>query len=153
MSSQCIKRLQAELKIIKSNPIEGIEIRPSDNILIWYFVADGGKDTPNEGGKFLGKIWFHQNYPFEPPGICILTPNGSCLAGQSICLSTTFYHKDQWNPSLHASAVIAGLVSEMTNPIRAGVGFIQTSADEMKRLAKLSIEFNQKNEIFQKYFA
>jgi ubiquitin-protein ligase len=153
-SSQCIKRLQIELKTFQMNPIENLKIVCSDNTLEWYFVMTFVKGTMNEGAEILGKIWFPAEYPFKAPGIMTITPNGSCNSNESLCLSTTLYHQETWNPSLHASSIILGLMSEMENPERNGFGFTpKTPIEITKRLASESREFNSKNAIFQKYFA
>jgi ubiquitin-conjugating enzyme E2 J1 len=36
------------------------------------------------------------DYPFKPPNIVFLTPNGRFEAGKKICLSISAYHPEEW---------------------------------------------------------
>ena len=36
----------------------------------------GPDDTPYEGGFYLGKLIFPNDYPWKPPGIMMITENG-----------------------------------------------------------------------------
>ena len=60
--------------------------RPS-NILEWHFVISGPKDSPYEGGQYHGKLVFPSEYPYKPPAIMMLTPNGRAHMHQDICYS------------------------------------------------------------------
>lgn len=35
-------------------------------------------------------------YPFEPPSISFLNPNGRFETNMDVCLSVTRYHKEEW---------------------------------------------------------
>ena len=73
-------RLQKEfMQIAKRDPkkLDNFIACPEEsNIYLWYFVIFGLKDCPYEGGFYLGKIIFPTDYPFKPPGIMMITPNG-----------------------------------------------------------------------------
>lgn len=70
-------RLQKELREIVKDPPPHITTRPNpDNLLVWYFVIQGTPETVFEGGYYLGKIAFPDQYPFKPPSLCMLTPSG-----------------------------------------------------------------------------
>ncbi|PIO67671.1 ubiquitin--protein ligase [Teladorsagia circumcincta] len=73
-----VRRLQRDFEKLRREPIDGIEAVPDDaNILIWHYVIKGSPDTPYEGGYYYGKIVFQPDFPWKPPAICMLTPNGS----------------------------------------------------------------------------
>ena len=38
-------------------------------------------------------------YPFEPPSVMFLNPNGRFETNMDVCLSVTRYHKEEWIPS------------------------------------------------------
>ncbi|KDR11688.1 Ubiquitin-conjugating enzyme E2 J2 [Zootermopsis nevadensis] len=46
------------------------------NILKWHYVITGPENTPYARGLYHGKLVFPINYPFEPPTIYMITPNG-----------------------------------------------------------------------------
>lgn len=48
--------------------------------------------------NFLGRIIFPADYPFKPPNIYFLTPNGRFELGKKICLSITSFHQETWRP-------------------------------------------------------
>ncbi len=130
-----IKRLSREYAGIQKEPIENVLIKPHvDNMLTWYFVIKGHKDTPYDGGFYAGKIIFPAEYPFKAPDIIILTPTGRFEVGKKICLSYTAYHQETWNPMWTISTMLPGFVSFMyTN--ENTVSAVQTSDEEKKIIA------------------
>ena len=46
------------------------------NILEWHYCLEGAAGTEYEGGCYHGKITFPTQYPYKPPSIQMLTPNG-----------------------------------------------------------------------------
>ncbi len=130
-----IKRLSREYAGIQKEPIENVLIKPHvDNMLTWYFVIKGHKDTPYDGGFYAGKIIFPAEYPFKAPDIIMLTPTGRFEVGKKICLSYTAYHQELWNPMWTISTMLPGFVSFMyTN--ENTVSAIHTSDDEKRIFA------------------
>ena len=49
------------------------------------------------GGVYHGKLLFPAAYPFKPPSILMLTPNGRFAVNQRLCLSMSDYHPESWN--------------------------------------------------------
>ena len=146
-------RLQKELKLLLKSPEQGILAKPSSstNILDWYFLIDGPKDTPYAHGKYLGKILFPKEYPFKPPGIIMSTPSGRFEPGKKICMSMSDYHPESWNPMWSVSSILKGIQSFMAdNEITAGS--IKTSEREKRKFAKESIAWLVKNAQFRKVF-
>ena len=48
------------------------------------------------GGTYHGKLIFPSNYPFSPPSILMLTPNGRFSTNTRLCLSMSDYHPETW---------------------------------------------------------
>ncbi len=87
-------RLQKEYLSIKKNPIENVLVKPADdNILTWYFIIFGPKETPYHNGEYFGIILFERNYPFAPPHFKMFTPSGRFKPNDKICMSMTGFHK------------------------------------------------------------
>lgn len=47
-----------------------------DNLFEWHFTMRGPKDTVFGEGMYHGKILLPTEYPFRPPDVMFLTPNG-----------------------------------------------------------------------------
>ena len=61
----------------------------------------------------VGKIIFPSDYPFKPPGLKMMTPNGRFKTDYRLCLSMSDYHPDTWNPAWSVSTILTGLLSFM----------------------------------------
>uniref|UniRef100_A0A7S3E5L5 UBC core domain-containing protein n=1 Tax=Rhodosorus marinus TaxID=101924 RepID=A0A7S3E5L5_9RHOD len=152
MSACAVKRLAAELRGVERDPPPYITPRPlPSDILKWYFVIRGPKDTPYETGIYMGKLVFPEDYPFKPPAIYMCTPNGRFRTNVKLCLSMSDFHPETWNPVWSVSAVLTGLLSFMVGT-EDTFGSIGTSEFEKIKMAKCSHEFNQKDRIFKELF-
>jgi ubiquitin-conjugating enzyme E2 J2 len=116
-----------------------------------HYVVRGPEGTPYSSGLYHGKLQFPSEFPFKPPAIYMLTPNGRFKCNVRLCLSISDYHPDSWNPAWSVSTILTGLLSFMVekNPT---MGSIETSDYEKKLLAQQSWEFNLKNKIFRDLF-
>ena len=65
------------------------------------------------GGFYHGKLIFPQDYPFKPPRILMLTPNGRFQTNTRLCLSISDFHPDTWNPAWSVATILTGLLSFM----------------------------------------
>lgn len=65
----------------------------------WHFTLRGPRDTEFEGGVYHGRILLPADYPFKPPNIMLLTPNGRFEVRKKICLSISAYHPEEWQPA------------------------------------------------------
>ncbi|VDO97447.1 unnamed protein product [Soboliphyme baturini] len=83
------------------------------NILEWHYVIEGPPNTPYDGGFYYGKLVFPSEYPFKPPSIYILTPNGRFHTNTRLCLSISDFHPDTWNPGWSVGTILTGLLSFM----------------------------------------
>jgi ubiquitin-protein ligase len=77
-------------------------LRPADAgrwLLLPLLRADmiqGPKGSPYEGGCYHGKLRFPPEYPFKPPAIYMLTPNGRFKPNTKLCLSMSDFHPETW---------------------------------------------------------
>lgn len=67
------------------------------------------------GGFYHGKLIFPKDYPFRPPRIIMITPNGRFQTNTRLCLSISDFHPDTWNPAWSAATILTGLLSFMVS--------------------------------------
>ena len=85
---------------------------PVDNDLFnWHFTIRGPKDSDFEKGIYHGKIIFPVEYPFKPPDLYFLTPNGRYETNIKICLSVTKFHPEEWSPSWTIRTMLEAIIS------------------------------------------
>ncbi|XP_074570681.1 ubiquitin-conjugating enzyme E2 34-like [Curcuma longa] len=141
----CVKRLLKEYRAICKEPPPQIAARPSpSDILDWYFVIEGSDGTPYAGGYYYGKLKFPPDYPFKPPSIRMITPNGRFSPNVRICLSMSDFHPESWNPMWSVSSILTGLLSFMLDNHQTA-GSVRSSDDEKRKLAKASLSYNCEN--------
>ena len=108
-----------------------ITVPHPDDIKEWHFCVYGLKESPLEGGIYHGKLIFPQEYPYKPPSIFMITPNGRFNPLQRICMSMSDYHPELWNPVWSVETIITGLVSFFnSNESEKALGCIQTKDEE-----------------------
>lgn len=136
------RRLQKEYKLMVENPTPYIKAQPSEaNILEWHYLITGPPNTPYEGGQYHGTLSFTHEYPFKPPAIRMVTPNGRFQPNTRLCLSMSDYHPDLWNPAWSVATILNGLLSFMTGN-EPTTGSIQTSDEVKRKHARESYEWN-----------
>lgn len=101
----------------------------------------GPEDSPYEGGEYHGKVIFPQSYPFAPPSIKMLTPNGRFQTDFRLCLSMSDYHPGTWNPGWSVATILTGLLSFMLENSPT-TGAIITTDMEKQVYAKNSRKWN-----------
>ncbi|GAA6066449.1 ubiquitin-conjugating enzyme E2 J2 [Tachysurus ichikawai] len=121
------QRLKQDYLRIKKDPVPYICAEPlPSNILEWHYVVRGPEKTPYEGGYYHGKLVFPREFPFKPPSIYMITPNGRFKCNTRLCLSITDFHPDTWNPAWSVSTILTGLLSFMVEK-GPTLGSIETS--------------------------
>ena len=112
-----------------------------------HFILPGPEDTPFEGGLYHGMIRLNDNHPHSAPNIHMITPNGRFIpepypisaTSRGICTTATAFHPETWTPMNNIESVIKGFISLMCDPFDGGVGGMSSTADQMKKYAKESI--------------
>jgi ubiquitin-conjugating enzyme E2 J2 len=116
------RRLMKEYASMQSSPPPFITAKPTEkNILEWYYVITGPPDSPYADGEYLGKIVFPSDYPFKPPSIQMITPNGRFKPSTRLCLTMSDFHPESWNPSWSVASILTGLLSFMVIATRLNV--------------------------------
>lgn len=103
------------------------------------------------GGIYHGKLVFPKEFPFKPPAIYIITPNGRFKCNTRLCLSISDFHPDTWNPAWSVSTILTGLLSFMLETAPT-LGSIVTTEHQKQILARRSGSFNLKNATFKELF-
>ena len=131
-NNSAMSRLRLDYMRLKKDPIPYIVAEPlPSNILEWHYVVTGPPSSPYHGGQyhgnyqrpskdisvtthyypFTGKLVFPSEFPFRPPSIYMITPNGRFKTNYRLCLSISDYHPDTWNPSWTVATILTGEVS------------------------------------------
>lgn len=136
------KRLSKEYKALEESPPPLIEAHPSEqNILEWHYLLTGPPGTPYDGGQYHGMLIFPRDYPFKPPEIRMITPNGRFHTNTRLCLSMSDYHPDTWQPAWSVATILTGLLSFMTGG-ESTTGAVSTSVEMKRRYARASWSWN-----------
>lgn len=91
----------------------------------------------DEGGMYQGKIKFPDDYPFKPPSIYMLTPNGRFETDRRLCLSISDFHPESWIPTWSVASIINGVLSFMLEDAPT-TGSVATSLAEKRRLVGIA---------------
>uniref|UniRef100_A0A1B0CLU3 Ubiquitin-conjugating enzyme E2 J2 n=1 Tax=Lutzomyia longipalpis TaxID=7200 RepID=A0A1B0CLU3_LUTLO len=139
-------RLKQDYMRLKRDPVPYITAEP-----LPHFVVKGPEDTPYLGGYYHGKLLFPRDFPFRPPAIYIMTPNGRFKPNTRLCLSISDFHPDSWNPAWSVATILTGLLSFMLENTPT-LGSIDSTNYEKERHARKSLAFNLRNETFRELF-
>jgi ubiquitin-conjugating enzyme E2 J1 len=142
MSHSAIKRIMSEIQELQRNPSNEYVAYPlsEDNLFEWHFTVRGPSGTAFEGGLYHGRIILPAEYPYKPPDIMLLTPNGRFEVNKKICLSISSYHPESWMPAWGIRTALLALIGFF--PISAqGIGAIEYPDDMRRDLAVKSLDF------------
>lgn len=152
VSSTATARLKQDYLRLMRDPVPYVIAAPlANNILTWHYVVTGPVDTPYDGGYYHGKLVFPREFPFKPPAIYMITPNGRFKVNQKLCLSISDFHPDTWNPAWSVSTILTGLLSFMVENTPTS-GSTESSDGTKRRLAQETKEFNLKDKNFCECF-
>lgn len=147
-----ISRMRQDYMRLKRDPLPYITAEPlPNNILEWHYVVKGPANTPYYGGYYHGTLLFPREFPFKPPSIYMLTPNGRFKTNTRLCLSISDFHPDTWNPTWCVGTILTGLLSFMLESTPT-LGSIETTTYEKQSYARKSLEYNLKDPIFRELF-
>ncbi|PKY47605.1 hypothetical protein RhiirA4_344282 [Rhizophagus irregularis] len=139
MRSPAVKRLLQEARELQQDKCNDYTAQPlEDNLFEWHFVIRGPDGTEFEGGRYHGRILLPSEYPFKPPNLMLMTPNGRFELNKKICLSITGYHPEYWLPAWGIRTVLLGLLGFMTTKSNGAIGGIDYTEFERKILAQRS---------------
>lgn len=142
----CLARLRKELKCFEAPPY--IRATPLEhNLQEWRFVLQGPPNSPYEGGMYQGKVRFPDDYPFKPPSIFMLTPNGRFETDRRLCLSISDFHPETWNPTWSVASIVNGVLSFMLEETPT-TGSVVTTIAEKHRLRDASVAWNAQDATF-----
>ena len=97
IKNPAIKRIHADVRELMKDPSDQYHAAPLEsNLFEWHFTIRGPPDTEFEGGVYHGRIILPPEYPFRPPDIMFMTPNGRFSTGMKICLTISSYHPEHW---------------------------------------------------------
>jgi len=140
-NNAAIKRIMREARELANDPSTDYTAAPlEDDIFEWHCTLRGPPGTEFEGGLYHFRILLPAEYPFRPPSIMMLTPNGRFELNSKICISFTNYHEELWQPAWGVRTAIIGLQGffPLKGQAAVGIGSIEYPAGERKRLAALS---------------
>jgi len=140
-NNSAVKRIMQEARELANDPCTDYSAAPlEDDIFEWHCTLRGPSGTEFEGGLYHFRILLPAEYPFRPPSIMMLTPNGRFELNTKICISFTSYHEELWQPAWGVRTAIIGLQGffPLKGQAAAGVGSIEYPASERQRLAALS---------------
>ncbi|KAI6006051.1 UBC-like protein [Pisolithus albus] len=143
-NNTAVKRIMQEARELANDPCTDYHAAPlEDDIFEWHCTLRGPVGTEFEGGLYHFRILLPAEYPFRPPSLMMLTPNGRFELNTKICISFTNYHEEEWQPAWGVRTAILGLQGFF--PLRGqaanGVGSVEYPISERKRLAQLSREW------------
>eukprot|EP00657_Telonema_sp_P-1_P006562 TRINITY_DN2554_c0_g2_i1.p1 TRINITY_DN2554_c0_g2~~TRINITY_DN2554_c0_g2_i1.p1 ORF type:complete len:281 (+),score=50.97 TRINITY_DN2554_c0_g2_i1:159-1001(+) len=138
-----IKRILSEWKSMQKDENKyGYQAKPSEeDIFEWHFMFHGPPGTDFSGGVYTGRINLPGEYPFKPPEIRILTPNGRFELNTKICLSISNYHPEHWQPSWDIRTIITALIAFMPSEGGGAIGALDHPSELRRKLAISSHQF------------
>lgn len=152
VSTTATARLKQDYIRIMKDPVPYVTAVPlPNNILEWRYIVRGPENTPYEGGIYHGKLIFPSEFPFKPPSIYIITPNGRFKTQTRLCLSISDFHPDTWNPAWSVSTILTGLLSFMVETSQT-LGSIETTESEKRKLSVQSGRYNLRDKVFCEVF-
>ncbi|GBE82480.1 UBC-like protein [Sparassis latifolia] len=140
-NNSAVKRIMQEARELANDPCTDYSAAPlEDDIFEWHCTLRGPPGTEFEGGLYHFRILLPTEYPFRPPSIMMLTPNGRFELNTKICISFTSYHEELWQPAWGVRTAIIGLQGffPLKGTAAVGVGALEYPASERRRLAALS---------------
>ncbi|XP_030573774.1 ubiquitin-conjugating enzyme E2 J2 [Drosophila novamexicana] len=147
-----VSRMKQDYMRLKRDPLPYITAEPlPNNILEWHYCVKGPEDSPYYGGYYHGTLLFPREFPFKPPSIYMLTPNGRFKTNTRLCLSISDFHPDTWNPTWCVGTILTGLLSFMLESTPT-LGSIESSSYDKQMFAQKSLAFNLRNANFCELF-
>ncbi|CAD8078332.1 unnamed protein product [Paramecium sonneborni] len=109
-------RLNKEfLDLTQNSPLHGVKISSeANNRLVWTAIVSGPEGTAYQGGNFMLKITFPENYPFKAPQFIFTTkifhPN---ITEKGEFCEDMIETKEQWQPTKTVKQVLEKILNIM----------------------------------------
>ncbi|KAF9122620.1 Ubiquitin-conjugating enzyme E2 J1 [Mortierella sp. 14UC] len=134
--SSAVKRIMQEARELMREPSTDFAANPLEtDIFEWHFTIRGPEETEFEGGLYHGRILLPNNYPFAPPSLMFLTPNGRFELHKKVCLSITGYHPEYWQPAWGIRTVLVAVMGFLPTESKGAIGGLDTSVQARRALA------------------
>ncbi|AEX61353.1 putative ubiquitin-conjugating enzyme E2 [Megavirus courdo7] len=159
VNKRVLKDIQDGMKNLQKE--FGIYIAPEEtDFYKVHFILPGPEDTPFEGGLYHGMIRLNNDHPIRPPNIHMITPNGRfsvekypiANGSRGICTTATSFHPESWTPMNNIETVLKGFISLMCDPFDNGVGAVNSTPQQIKKLAIESINHLKQDVIVKTIF-
>ncbi|KAI8618793.1 ubiquitin-conjugating enzyme/RWD-like protein [Chytriomyces sp. MP71] len=141
--SAAVKRLMKEYADLEQDPSPDFVAYPinDSNVFEWHFTLRGPDEGGFQGGKYHGRIVFPVDYPFKPPDMYFLTPNGRFELNKKICLSITGFHAETWRPAWGIRSALTALISFFPTEGNGAIGALDYTPEERAMYAKKSLDW------------
>ncbi|KAH7825007.1 putative Ubiquitin-conjugating enzyme 6 B (Ubc6B) [Monocercomonoides exilis] len=133
-----IKRIMQEIKQLTKicGPDKEFYAKPlDDDIFEIHFTIRGPPDSPYSEGLYHGRLRLPSEYPYKPPELMFLTPSGRFSTHTKVCLTVTSFHPEEWRASWDIRTILIAIASFFTENAAGGVGALNYSEQECKKLA------------------
>lgn len=155
-SARTVKIITRQIQQVQRNPEpDWYACVDERDILTVYFVLRGPDDTEFEDGWYMGKFGMSRNFPMKAPDVYLFTPNGRFHVNKKICTTFTAYHPECWKPTWSISSLVRAMRSFFfDDPTREGrgIGALCRTADQRRKLATSSMDFNRNHHVYKEYF-
>lgn len=109
-------RLMTELKLMRTDPLDGIEADPLDPACChWQATLEGPAGSPYEGGLFFLYIQVPVSYPLQPPIVRFLTKIFHPNISRHGDIGIDSIHQN-WSLALTMSKLLISIQSLLTDP-------------------------------------
>uniref|UniRef100_A0AC35U1M2 UBIQUITIN_CONJUGAT_2 domain-containing protein n=1 Tax=Rhabditophanes sp. KR3021 TaxID=114890 RepID=A0AC35U1M2_9BILA len=147
------RRLDLDYEYLNSHPLPLIKVSPMlGNDAEYHFCITGSENTPFDGGYFHGKLLFPKDYPYSPPEVYFITPNGRFPFNRSINGLASKALKEEWICNPRMASILLSIQSFMNDKEKLGFNCDFTHDDEKRKYAEESLAFNLRDKIFCKCF-
>lgn len=120
ISQKTLSRIKADINGVKSDDIQKMGIHycfDEVDITSGWALIFGPEDTPYEGGSYIFKVKFPDNYPFSPPEFKSLVQdtvtrfNPNMYRDGKVCLSllNTWHIGDKWSACQTLSTILLSI--------------------------------------------
>ncbi len=139
MMSRAMRRIHADMKELRTEPSDMYSAAPrEDDFLDWHFTLRGPPGSDFDGGIYHGRILLPHDYPFAPPSITFMTPNGRFELNKKICLSISAYHPEEWQPAWGIRTILEALISFFPTKGDGAIGALDWTKSERQKLVPQS---------------